>query len=106
MIRRPPRSTLFPYTTLFRSVRPRQDGDLVGADLVRRVAVPGDAVRADQTQIDLLLLKQVARHTVGQNGHGYAVLVQLPRRETRPLQERSRLAGVHRHLLAGLDRRP
>src|SRR5690554_7159686 len=26
MIRRPPRSTLFPYTTLFRSVQPRQDG--------------------------------------------------------------------------------
>src|SRR2546430_10734119 len=24
MIRRPPRSTLFPYTTLFRSVKPRQ----------------------------------------------------------------------------------
>src|SRR5690625_5718901 len=24
MIRRPPRSTLFPYTTLFRSVRPRK----------------------------------------------------------------------------------
>src|SRR3712207_9359077 len=27
MIRRPPRSTLFPYTTLFRSVRPGQLGD-------------------------------------------------------------------------------
>src|SRR2546426_11845110 len=26
MIRRPPRSTLFPYTTLFRSVRGRPDG--------------------------------------------------------------------------------
>src|SRR5256885_8214770 len=26
MIRRPPRSTLFPYTTLFRSVRPRLVG--------------------------------------------------------------------------------
>src|SRR3712207_7178116 len=26
MIRRPPRSTLFPYTTLFRSVRGRQGG--------------------------------------------------------------------------------
>src|SRR3712207_7102602 len=26
MIRRPPRSTLFPYTTLFRSVRARADG--------------------------------------------------------------------------------
>src|SRR3712207_7000934 len=28
MIRRPPRSTLFPYTTLFRSVRDRQSGGL------------------------------------------------------------------------------
>src|SRR5256885_10104034 len=27
MIRRPPRSTLFPYTTLFRSVQPRGDRD-------------------------------------------------------------------------------
>src|SRR5688572_31040065 len=35
MIRRPPRSTLFPYTTLFRSQRDRQDRsrqDLRGAD--------------------------------------------------------------------------
>src|SRR2546430_8971795 len=31
MIRRPPRSTLFPYTTLFRSRRLRVDGD-VGTD--------------------------------------------------------------------------
>src|SRR5438067_10177744 len=34
MIRRPPRSTLFPYTTLFRSEPDRScadDGDLVGA---------------------------------------------------------------------------
>src|SRR3989441_3614209 len=32
MIRRPPRSTLFPYTTLFRSVRRRDDdGDVHGA---------------------------------------------------------------------------
>src|SRR2546427_4782685 len=28
MIRRPPRSTLFPYTTLFRSVAPRLDRDV------------------------------------------------------------------------------
>src|SRR2546422_4674141 len=27
MIRRPPRSTLFPYTTLFRSRAPRSDGE-------------------------------------------------------------------------------
>src|SRR2546430_11742629 len=30
MIRRPPRSTLFPYTTLFRSLRERAERDLVG----------------------------------------------------------------------------
>src|SRR2546429_6613331 len=30
MIRRPPRSTLFPYTTLFRSVLGNRTGDVVG----------------------------------------------------------------------------
>src|SRR2546427_4927688 len=34
MIRRPPRSTLFPYTTLFRSVL---DPDLLAAELVGQV---------------------------------------------------------------------
>src|SRR3712207_7829913 len=32
MIRRPPRSTLFPYTTLFRSVSDRVSGLSLGAD--------------------------------------------------------------------------
>src|SRR5438874_5247497 len=32
MIRRPPRSTLFPYTTLFRSGLPVRDGGLPGRD--------------------------------------------------------------------------
>src|SRR5256885_5136357 len=53
MIRRPPRSTLFPYTTLFRSregvdddARPGRPGrgDLVG---VRRRAGRADGLRAD-----------------------------------------------------------
>src|SRR3712207_9247842 len=34
MIRRPPRSTLFPYTTLFRSGVPRARALLAGVDLV------------------------------------------------------------------------
>src|SRR5258707_7786586 len=34
MIRRPPRSTLFPYTTLFRS---RGDGVMLPADLTKRM---------------------------------------------------------------------
>src|SRR3712207_8373997 len=52
MIRRPPRSTLFPYTTLFRSRRrggqvPDGGGDEQGADPARRPAAraplhPGD----------------------------------------------------------------
>src|SRR3712207_8109243 len=43
MIRRPPRSTLFPYTTLFRSLLdPRQD--LVGEEAAH--GTPGGLVRA------------------------------------------------------------
>src|SRR5256885_8013994 len=42
MIRRPPRSTLFPYTTLFRSIEPR-----VPADQIRRCERPlGNAAGA------------------------------------------------------------
>src|SRR5499427_10720110 len=40
MIRRPPRSTLFPYTTLFRSLRGGRRGEPLGA-----VQPPGVAVR-------------------------------------------------------------
>ena len=40
MIRRPPRSTLFPYTTLFRSERAFEDLD--AADNTDRTAVFGD----------------------------------------------------------------
>src|SRR2546422_9022812 len=34
MIRRPPRSTLFPYTTLFRSQRVQFTSDLLPADII------------------------------------------------------------------------
>src|SRR3712207_6901185 len=37
MIRRPPRSTLFPYTTLFRSARPEGNGPFEGWHGVPRV---------------------------------------------------------------------
>src|SRR3989441_2351035 len=57
MIRRPPRSTLFPYTTLFRSLRVGGVDDLAGAGRPqhllgsRRVGVPGHQGR-DQGQRD------------------------------------------------------
>src|SRR3712207_6938666 len=44
MIRRPPRSTLFPYTTLFRSPCPRQPPQLRSSALCRRdLGHPRDA---------------------------------------------------------------
>src|SRR2546429_3096085 len=46
MIRRPPRSTLFPYTTLFRSVRGAQDA--VAGDRLRHAAI---VVRALQQRL-------------------------------------------------------
>src|SRR5256885_10618209 len=39
MIRRPPRSTLFPYTTLFRSPRSLKKGPFVDLHLARKVQV-------------------------------------------------------------------
>src|SRR2546422_11198265 len=52
MIRRPPRSTLFPYTTLFRSDRHRpparggEAGDGAAVELRRHTAADGGAVRS------------------------------------------------------------
>src|SRR5438034_9193144 len=54
MIRRPPRSTLFPYTTLFRSELPRDDrrrgaaGQLGGCGDSRRRCGPARIPRADR----------------------------------------------------------
>src|SRR4051794_41339225 len=50
MIRRPPRSTLFPYTTLFRSIGLDLRGrvTLVNDEAIRLLRIPGDAVDAQQ----------------------------------------------------------
>src|SRR5438034_7605179 len=61
MIRRPPRSTLFPYTTLFRSCRlraqeffPRQNFALIGADLNRSVERSEEHTSELQSHSDLV----------------------------------------------------
>src|SRR5690348_17411718 len=46
MIRRPPRSTLFPYTTLFRSIADARDEEVV--QVLRPRGVEPDAERADR----------------------------------------------------------
>src|SRR2546422_6763371 len=50
MIRRPPRSTLFPYTTLFRSVGPIcESGDFLALDRQIDDAQPGDLLAVQST---------------------------------------------------------
>src|SRR3712207_8544610 len=58
MIRRPPRSTLFPYTTLFRSVRRTCGGVLLGCD--ERVLHRGlvERARGEPLSVDRLTLRQ------------------------------------------------
>src|SRR5436309_7098878 len=52
MIRRPPRSTLFPYTTLFRSIRAARSVDSVGVTPTP-VSIPvGGAVQLTATAYD------------------------------------------------------
>src|SRR3712207_7529745 len=52
MIRRPPRSTLFPYTTLFRSV------DVVSVD---RDRVPPEGFRAARVRLEVPAVHRLAR---------------------------------------------
>src|SRR3712207_7629610 len=62
MIRRPPRSTLFPYTTLFRSVRLGDDtGDLPHP--VRRRAVPDPL---DVHLVDAVAVERVRQPVVAE----------------------------------------
>src|SRR3712207_8521675 len=49
MIRRPPRSTLFPYTTLFRSHVLRQDPDVILVGEIRDVETLDTALKAADT---------------------------------------------------------
>src|SRR2546422_6129846 len=66
MIRRPPRSTLFPYTTLFRSIRELrslspefrvaatiQSGNERGAKIARLRSTPGFGIRSEEHTSEL-----------------------------------------------------
>src|SRR3712207_8572752 len=83
MIRRPPRSTLFPYTTLFRSTRARRRLAGLRADRLepgRREVCPGDRRgRAGQPVCDVLGANrpaqpaQIGRHTSELQSRQYLV---------------------------------
>src|ERR671925_1861807 len=53
MIRRPPRSTLFPYTTLFRSLLPADDISLEQAAMVEFLSIGAHGVRSEEHTSEL-----------------------------------------------------
>src|SRR6476646_4284836 len=75
MIRRPPRSTLFPYTTLFRSLQVLVGREWRQVNIADRVL---DDARADPHQgakiIDRREHHPVDRHLLDLEQHGFALL--------------------------------
>src|SRR3712207_4485736 len=61
MIRRPPRSTLFPYTTLFRSVRGDPEAVVVPRPVLPSVALPCVVARRDRGDVRPVPLAVVRR---------------------------------------------
>src|SRR3712207_7907688 len=57
MIRRPPRSTLFPYTTLFRSILVVDDEDLVRLVIAKRLQRAGYEVTQARDGLEALALQ-------------------------------------------------
>src|SRR5256885_7552567 len=90
MIRRPPRSTLFPYTTLFRSVDPQAAERALGVEAVvtGRVALRDDAL---DIKVDLVDVARGAQ-AWGERYHGRSS--DLPHFQTRAAQDLLRAAGA------------
>src|SRR5687768_17868632 len=78
MIRRPPRSTLFPYTTLFRSHLDEVDGPVLVTSTVSEVVFGGGhfgreeiALALDRAGVDIVVDKQDRKSTRLNSSHGY-----------------------------------
>src|SRR2546421_2101060 len=78
MIRRPPRSTLFPYTTLFRSLHRLALADETGESL--RAAASGNDAEVD---FGLAELRVLARYSKVAREREFAAAAQTDRKSTR-----------------------
>jgi hypothetical protein len=74
----------------------RDDRERVGANLVGGVAVRGDAVRAHEDAVDLTPGEQLPRSGVRDHGVRDLRSLELPGRQPRALEERTRF--VHEHV--------
>src|SRR5689334_24809176 len=93
MIRRPPRSTLFPYTTLFRS---RGRGDVPDVSPLRRSDRPGS--RGEIRHHLLWPAPQDRKSTRLNSSHSsisYAVLCLKKKKKTTPLSD---IKSTHTHI--------
>src|SRR3712207_7879988 len=96
MIRRPPRSTLFPYTTLFRSAGATSAGALTTADTSLGV-VP--ALRRPLTLRDLVTVIRSEEHTSELQSRQYLVCRLLLEKKKQTSERHSRTYPVCRHLV-------
>src|SRR3712207_7328581 len=74
MIRRPPRSTLFPYTTLFRSLHLRDGGGAGEGVELAAVDVPGERAVGPAQAVVVKARGQIARAGVAEPGPARRVL--------------------------------
>src|SRR5256885_16808826 len=103
MIRRPPRSTLFPYTTLFRSLHDRTEQPLERIAPSRAVVESGHvSVRRDRGGIEPPLVVGVARYDRLGIDHAVRGVLRV-RRGVGPARDRRRLTihEVHRAVALG-----
>src|SRR5437868_9566796 len=84
MIRRPPRSTLFPYTTLFRSALDARR-DLVGLDVEHFVALRNALADRKSTRLN-------SSHV----SISYAVFCLKKKKKTKPKQHKKKTKNYHR----------
>src|SRR5256885_9458178 len=90
MIRRPPRSTLFPYTTLFRSARPLPGGRGARGGRGRDPAERGDARRRDAARSDRKSTRLNSSHLV----ISYAVFCLKKKKKTETHNAKTRLSAT------------
>src|SRR2546429_7161734 len=74
MIRRPPRSTLFPYTTLFRSLRPRVRA--TGSQRFDRIDNERQRLEVDLDRFDRLGRFELARRRDGERSEEHTAELQ------------------------------
>src|SRR3712207_7621144 len=98
MIRRPPRSTLFPYTTLFRSLDPDHPITLWGATaLTSALAQPGEAKPASDLGQDTLQRDRKSTRLNSSHANiSYAVFCLKKRRVMRPRPDTPSATGYSR----------